>query len=446
MTHKTKTQGSYLLSLASYAVGFMLLATCLFVNTQFGHSLGRSEWGQNAQAALSISVDIGFAVAALMFGYLLKRRHWPMATVTLIVTVVFGVYTFVSLVGWGASERLAKSKLAAADAIADQRAGEQINAAALKAWQDSLLWLRSTVVKSGERSERRDLLAAMKDTMKAPPVLKPVRDAEAVAADAQSDALASTAAFLGFDVKSDKVLLWLIVALAALGIIGKFFFLAAGSYLWPRKGLPALTNANDNGKALPPIKGPDKKDETPPKVVEAPNTSIAQENISDGAKVASASSSARENISVAGEGQENISAGKAAGQENISTRSTGRFREIQENISAPTPIRPAETSIRLPAPRSIQIVDLTDDPTKLVADFIKRGIVPAPGHRMSATEMWELFNAHHRGHRGDKVLPQVAFGRQMAQQGIKSVSTKGKRGKVYVGYRPAREVPVRAAA
>lgn len=232
MTTKPKPQGSYCLAASAFAVGLFLGGLCLFANFQFGHSLGLSETGKLTQSGLSVGIDLGFAVAAAATGWLLRRRSLA-CVMTGMVAAVFGFYTLMSLVGWSASERVAKADKIFAEAQAERDLAEETNALIRKERNELLSWARNTTAERMPTARRREILTTLKDVMDAPPKLQKVIDIENVAADAQSDVLAKALAAVKFEVDRRNVLLFMILFLATLAIIGKGFFLALGAYLWP---------------------------------------------------------------------------------------------------------------------------------------------------------------------------------------------------------------------
>lgn len=244
MTTKPKPQGSYCLAASAFAVGLFLGGLCLFANFQFGHSLGLSETGKLTQSGLSVGIDLGFAVAAAATGWLLRRRSLA-CVMTGMVAAVFGFYTLMSLVGWSASERVAKADKIFAEAQAERDLAEETNALIRKERNELLSWARNTTAERMPTARRREILTTLKDVMDAPPKLQKVIDIENVAADAQSDVLAKALAAVKFEVDRRNVLLFMILFLATLAIIGKGFFLALGAYLWPVRD---IANRDDNGR------------------------------------------------------------------------------------------------------------------------------------------------------------------------------------------------------
>jgi hypothetical protein len=234
MRTKTKPQGSYPLAVFAFLVGLAIAALVLFANWQFGHTLGLSEAGKWTQSGLTVGIDVGFAVAAAATGWLLRRRM-PMCIVTGLVAFAFGLFTFTSLVGWSASERVAKADIALAEAKAEHALAQETNDLIKSERKELLDWARSTTAKRMPTARRREILTTLKDVMDQPPKLQKVIDVESVAFDAQADVLVKTLALFGFDLDKRDVLLVMIVWLAGLGIIGKGFFLALGAYLWPSR-------------------------------------------------------------------------------------------------------------------------------------------------------------------------------------------------------------------
>ncbi len=231
---QTKPHGSYLLSIGCAVLGLFILAVIVYVNLQVGYSLGLSQQGKATQGALSIAIDCGLALFSAVTGYLFVRRPW-LAIVPLVVTILCAIYSLGSLVGWSASERVARANLAEASAKAEQKAGERANAEALKQHREMLDWLRATVVKTEDRRERGQLLGAIKDATKEQPNIKAVVNADEIAADAQSDVFSKALAAIGFKVDKNDVMLVVILFGAGLSILVKGTALMFAGYLWPRR-------------------------------------------------------------------------------------------------------------------------------------------------------------------------------------------------------------------
>lgn len=244
MTNKPKPHGSYLHSILAFLVGVFLGGLCLFANFQFGHSLGLTELGKLTQSLLTVGIDLGFAVSAAVTGWLLARRSWA-SILTGLMALAFGAFTLISLVGWGALERVAKADIALAEAKAERDLAKDTNELILKERSEFLSWARNTTTKRSARGSREEILGTVKDVMNEPPKLMKVIDPAIVSADAQADVLTRILAAANIEIDQRNVLIIMIAWLATLAILGKGFFLALGAYLWPVRD---IARREDSGR------------------------------------------------------------------------------------------------------------------------------------------------------------------------------------------------------
>ena len=95
------------LFLASLAV----LAATMYMSGSFGHSLAVSEWNRFVNGGLYLVFEIMTALMALTVGAMITKRRWMLSIIAGGALTVFAVSSIVSLVGFGASNRVAVSAL-----------------------------------------------------------------------------------------------------------------------------------------------------------------------------------------------------------------------------------------------------------------------------------------------------------------------------------------------
>ena len=444
MTPKSKLQhGSYLLSIAALAGGLAFLVVTIYLNLQFGYSLGLSQEGKFGQGALSIGIDCAFALFSAITGYFIVRGRW-FTIVPLIITILCGAYSLSSLVGWSASERVAKSNLATANAKAEQNAGELSNAKVLRQWEQSLEWLRSTVVKTEDRRERSQLLTSINQALKEPPTVKAVKSVDTIVTDAQADVLAKVAQAVGFNVKNEDVMLVMVLWIAALAILVKGALLMFGAYLWPRRvptvGMAAATsgratltrrelleashrevtvranNANNiNGKVTvePTV--------TPPEVT-VPTVTPEQVTV--------------EPTVTTGKVVQFAPARKATGQNDD-------FEGPPPPSASAKPSRAIKTSELKSALWNERVGDRRA--RVMVKRFLKEQTVPMEGAEIFSSTLNKQFEAWRVKVNLPGKVSQTSFGRQLNKLNVRKIRRGG--GKTYyLGLVPAQEVPAAIAA
>jgi hypothetical protein len=150
------------LFLASLAV----LAATMYMSGSFGHSLAVSEWNRFVNGGLYLVFEIMTALMALTVGAMITKRRWMLSIIAGGALTVFAVSSIVSLVGFGASNRVAVSAL-------HKQEGEAIlqrHEAAVNARLEHAAWLRRTSVdRELPKAERKQLLPEASDQIKAIP-------------------------------------------------------------------------------------------------------------------------------------------------------------------------------------------------------------------------------------------------------------------------------------
>src|SRR5690606_3090762 len=158
------------------------------------------------QSLLTVGIDLGFAVSAAVTGWLLARRSWA-SILTGLMALAFGAFTLISLVGWGALERVAKADIALAEAKAERDLAKDTNELILKERSEFLSWPRNTTTKRSARGSREEILGTVKDVMNEPPKLMKVIDPAIVSADAQADVLTRILAAANIEIDQRNVLI-----------------------------------------------------------------------------------------------------------------------------------------------------------------------------------------------------------------------------------------------
>lgn len=432
MTNKPKPHGSYLHSILAFLVGVFLGGLCLFANFQFGHSLGLTELGKLTQSLLTVGIDLGFAVSAAVTGWLLARRSWA-SILTGLMALAFGAFTLISLVGWGALERVAKADIALAEAKAERDLAKDTNELILKERSEFLSWARNTTTKRSARGSREEILGTVKDVMNEPPKLMKVIDPAIVSADAQADVLTRILAAANIEIDQRNILIIMIAWLATLAILGKGFFLALGAYLWPVRD---IARREDSGRT---------QERTSAAEIAKSARSLPQRADNDVEPAAISAADLATGDEIAAEGKVTVYPARAADAAISATdlaRGIDDPREIAELVVSAID-EPSERSSRRTSPSERQ------HQLALVKLFLEQETRPARDARYTATFFHEHFKRWVARKKLGIEMSLNAFGSLCAELGVQKLHNG--RHVCYldlapVTYAPAQEVSEAAAA
>lgn len=186
--------GARALSIITFLAAGAALAVTLAMNWHLGRSFAHSDVGQILQGAASLINDVFAATLALAVGVLWVARRRVLASAIAMAALAFGVYSMVSVAGFGAAERIAKaratSNIIKESVDAARRASE--TEIALRAEQ--LEWMREQY-KAARKGDKAALMAAISaETSK--PIPQALTAAPVPAfSDAQSEVLAELSGF-----------------------------------------------------------------------------------------------------------------------------------------------------------------------------------------------------------------------------------------------------------
>ena len=230
---RSEPSGSYWLSGGLIFAGVVALGVTATMNAHFGKSLALSEVGQDLQQASSLVADGMAALMAVVVGSFWRARRRTAAAVAGAVMCAFAAYSMVSVIGFGASERIGKSARDTATVTAEADATKAANAEAAKSREDLRRWLRDMTL-TRRPGDQKPLIEAVERAATIPIVVKAVP--ATVTVDQQASVLASLVRW-----KLEHVQVTLIVWLSVLLVLAKVSGFGFGAFLMPRKALKAHT-------------------------------------------------------------------------------------------------------------------------------------------------------------------------------------------------------------
>ena len=213
-------------------LGAGVLAITAIINFKFGHSLALDKDTAMLQAVSGLAIDVcGAALAVVAVALWRGDSRAGGVVVGLIMAGCVG-YSMLSVVGFGAQGRVAKSTHIERQAKAKAEAIEKQNSVALQQRHDALSWLQSTYSQAS-KGEKQTLVDAVTN-LSSRPVDIVVADAGGEMADAQGTILAS---MLGMSLQSAQTTM--ITLLAILLKVSEVACFGVSSALWPRENTQA---------------------------------------------------------------------------------------------------------------------------------------------------------------------------------------------------------------
>lgn len=152
--------GSRLLSLMFFLIGLGALGLTISGNYWFGQSLANDPTLQMWQGGVAVYIDAMVATLAFACGWLMTRGRWVSGLSVGLFALVFAAMSIYSLVGLGATERIAKSRTLSAQ-IKEQSDISRSSATSIAgAHERNLSWLRSQSTNPRVPAAERKLLRA----------------------------------------------------------------------------------------------------------------------------------------------------------------------------------------------------------------------------------------------------------------------------------------------
>jgi hypothetical protein len=238
----TTRTGSPVLSVIFFLLGASALALTVTGNAWFGMSLADDPTTQYWQGGTAVYIDIMVAALAGACGFLVSRRRFASGIFVGLLALIFAVASTASLIGLGATERIAKAKsIEMANAAAKEATADK-NVFAAGAHERNLSWLRKeasnlNLGRAERRELRQELMTALKEGA---PVIAPRTTAPM--ADPQAEFLSAQTG-----IPVDRLQMIAIASLAILLIVGKGVCFWLSGYLasGPKVSERPLSIANE---------------------------------------------------------------------------------------------------------------------------------------------------------------------------------------------------------
>jgi hypothetical protein len=176
---------SRILSFGLYVMGVCFIGMTVLMTAAWGKSMALSDFNGLVLAASSVGVDVMVVMMAATAGVCWSNKRKGLTVLALAAAIIFATYSVLGIVGFGAGERIAKSRLAEDTYVAQQRLVEKTNAVAIELAKEHARWARETYVDSRNVNEKTRLIGESKITV---PDLK--ADAVAPMADGQAQVIA----------------------------------------------------------------------------------------------------------------------------------------------------------------------------------------------------------------------------------------------------------------
>lgn len=207
-------------------VGTALLIVTAVINFRFGQSLAS---GSDAlvHALLGLGIDVLGAVLATVTVALWRGHQRIYAGLVGVVLVGCVAYSMLSVVGFGAQGRVAKSKLAEQQYAAQAEAVRKANEETMRRQTSVMDWLQKTYTQA-DRSEKRALADKVTEMAANRVDVQTAKSTEV--ADAQAFVFAE---FLGISITSTQTMM--LMAMSVLAKLGEVTCFAVASSLWPRR-------------------------------------------------------------------------------------------------------------------------------------------------------------------------------------------------------------------
>lgn len=402
--------GSPVLSATFFLLGLLALGLTVTGNAWFGMSLADDPTTQYWQGGTAIYIDVMVAALAGACGFLFSKRRFVASTFVGLLAVLFAIASTASLIGLGATERIAKAKSIEMANVAAKEATTDKNVFAAGAHERNLSWLRKeasnpNLSRTERRELRQELMTAIKEgaPITAPQIAAPMADPQAEFLSAQTG------------IPADRLQMIAVASLAMLLIVGKgiCFWLSGFLSSGPKVSAQPLSIANAP-QALPlsnvPLENKDIDDERGELTLLHKSAAVEQ---FDDAENASPQSST---LSLPNPPQ---------------TSDEERLSEVQRLGAA----------IRDDVNR--HVFDRT-----ILAQFMAERTRPQKGHRVSASDLYGAYVLY-ANKNNYSVLSQNLFGRLCTDAGLQRISNR--RAMEYldlalVSEAGAREVPQALAA
>lgn len=212
----------------AFGVACFALYTSTRMNMDMSASNALSGDGKLYQAQAALVVHIAAAVFAFLAGILWRGRSYIGSILLFLLVGGFALYSFSQVVGFGAKERIGKSKTERAESLAAVKKAEAENQARLDERKDNLKWARDTVVKyTGKKSRGETVDTALKI------MEKPIEFNAVVNEKTTTDVgIAEAAEWIG--AKIELLQLSFVALLAFLLILVEPVGFGLSSALWPR--------------------------------------------------------------------------------------------------------------------------------------------------------------------------------------------------------------------
>lgn len=236
-------------SAALFAVGAGALMLTVLMNMDLGKSLGLTEYGQQLQGASAVICDVFVVLSAVVAGVAMAKKRWVMMALASFLSIMFGCYSFSGVLGFGAKERIAKTRTAEKQQKDLIDATKQAVAEANKTRSEYVNWLKASTTDAEGKTTRAQFLGEASKIVMAPVEVK-VPEIKVTLADPQAEVLSE---FIGGYVSKDGMQRGLISSLAALLIICKMTAFFFGSALWPREAVKSEGSAAKAEKKVPEV-------------------------------------------------------------------------------------------------------------------------------------------------------------------------------------------------
>jgi hypothetical protein len=232
-----------------FLAGLAALGLTMAMNWRFGQGLA-IEADSYLSASAYLVIDSMTALSALALGQRVAVKAWTSAAVAGVALVLFGMASMISLIGFGASNRMAIA--AAAKAEGEAIAGQHQEA--LKARLAHADWLRKQSLTTNgadmSKADRKLFLKESTDAVKSVETMStPKIDPRSIIPDAQATVLANLAG-----VPVEKVQFALVALLSVLLIVAKATAMGFAGLLWSAKPAdkvrPLLPMSGARGVAL----------------------------------------------------------------------------------------------------------------------------------------------------------------------------------------------------
>lgn len=243
---------SRLLSNTFVLLGIAALGLSLSGNFLYGQHSALTEDGQWWQGARAIMIDSSLAVLALFVGKLVSDRKYISASIFGIVAVMFGLASAYSLISFGLSEQVNKTKTVAVNSERSEAVGRINFDSKTEAYQGYMALLDQNVLAAKNQKDRETALDARRRAVAEAPQMS-IPEITSAMTDAGAETAAAYAKRANISLKVEDFQVAQNIFTTILIVIGKALFFGLAGYTRPKPSVVAMAVSMAD-TAVPPQK------------------------------------------------------------------------------------------------------------------------------------------------------------------------------------------------